>query len=132
MAELDYAYLADYAQIEGGKISALGASYTHATVPAFPILWLTSIVGRVRVDEGEDPVSVRIEVLSPGDSVRVNFESVLEQTPDVRPYRGKVGLLFAATLQMPVATNGLCTFDIYLNGEHARRLAFEIELAEAQ
>jgi len=130
MAELDYAYLADYAQIEGGKISALGASYTHASVPEVPVGWMTSVVGRVRVDEDEGPVSVRIEVVPPGGAMRLNAESSLERTASVRPYRGKVGLLFAATLQLPIAEPGLCSIDIHINGEHARHLAFEVEVIE--
>lgn len=130
MAELDYAYLADYAQIEGGKISALGASYTHAIVPELPVGWMTSVVGRVRVSEDEEPVSVRIEIVPPGDAVKLNAESLIERSPSERPYRGKVGLLFAATLQLPIAEAGLCTFDVYINGEHARHLAFEVEVIE--
>lgn len=130
MAELDYAYLADYAQIDAGKISALGASYTHASVPELPVAWMTSVVGRIRVAADEEPVSVRIEITPPGDAIKLNAESVVERTPHVRPYRGKVGLLFAATFHIPLTAEGLCTFDIVVNGEHARRLAFEVEVIE--
>lgn len=128
MAELDYAYLADYAQIEGGKISSLGASYTHAAVPVMPSAWMTSVVGRVRADDDCAPVPIRIEVTSPDNGYKVAFEDELPRTADVRPYRGRVGLLFTITAQLPLVTPGLYTFDIYVDGEHARRLAFEAEI----
>lgn len=131
MAELDYAYLADYAQVEGGKISALGASYTHAVVDELPAGWLTTVVGRVRIAEDEAPVSLRIEVAPPGNMLRLRTENTLDRAAGVRPYDGKVGLLFAATLQLPITASGLCTFDIYVNESHARRLAFEVEHTES-
>jgi len=130
MAELDYAYLADYAQIENGKISALGASYTHAVIETLPATWMTSIVGRVRSSEDEGPVVLRIEVNPPSDGYKMRFEGEVPKTSDMRPYRGKVGLLFTVTAQIPMAETGLYTFDVFVNDEHARRLAFEVEVDE--
>lgn len=130
MAELDYAYLADYAQIENGKISALGASYTHAVIPHLPVSWMTSVVGRIRAAEDEGPVTVRIEIMAPEDGYTIRFESEIPRPADARPYRGKVGLLFTVTAQLPIAAEGLYTVEIYVNDEHARRLAFEVEVVE--
>lgn len=128
MAELDYAYLADYAQIENGKISALGASYTHAIVPTLPVGWMTSVVGRIRASEDEAPPTVRIAINPPGETYQLNFESIIPRSPDVRPYQGKVGLLFTVTAQIPLNAAGLYTFDLFVNDEHARKLAFEVEV----
>jgi hypothetical protein len=128
MAELDYAYLADYAQIEGGKISALGASYTHARVESIPLGWMTTVVGRIRALEGEGPVSLTVKIVPPNNEYEINAEGQIEAGPDVRPYDGKVGLLFALTAQMPLVAEGLYEVLISLNGEQVRRLAFNVEL----
>lgn len=129
MAELDYAYLADYAQIENGKISALGASYTHAIVPALPTGWSTTVVGRVRVPEDAEPVLLRIELTPPDDSFKLQYEGMLEQQPGFRPYRGLVGLLFTVTAQVPLPAVGLYRFNVWLDDMHVRELAFDVALA---
>lgn len=128
MAELDYAYLADYAQIENGKISALGASYTHAVLGALPGAWMTTAVGRVRADEGTDPVQLTLHLTPPDGSFEIHYEGLLEQQPGFRAYRGKIGLLFTVTMQMPVTSEGLYTLDIALDGVQVRRLAFDVEV----
>lgn len=128
MAELDYAYLADYAQIDSGKISALGASYTHATVPSLPATWMTSVVGRIRVAEDEDPVGLRLEMTPPEDNYLMRFETEIARAEDMRPYRGRVGLLFTVTTQIPLTLEGLYSFDIYVNDQLVRTLAFEVEV----
>ncbi|HTL42041.1 MAG TPA: hypothetical protein VL294_11270, partial [Pseudolysinimonas sp.] len=77
MAQLDYAFLADYAQIEGGKLSALGASFTHAQATANDSLWITSIAGRVRAIEGETP-HLEVKVVAPGGVFEIDSDAVLE------------------------------------------------------
>lgn len=128
MADLDYAYLADYAQIDGGKISALGASYTHAVVPSVPTGWMTSVVGRIRASEEEPAPVVRVEMTPPDDAYRMRFESEIPRSADIRPYRGNIGFLFTVTTQLAITSPGLYAFEIYVNDVHARRLAFEVEL----
>ncbi|TFC20061.1 hypothetical protein E3O19_01435 [Cryobacterium algoritolerans] len=129
MAELDYAFLADYAQIEGGKISALGASYTHAIVPSFPTAWITTVAGRIRADESEGPVDLGIKILPPDKSYEIGVSGPIEPGPDVRPYDGKIGLLFTVTAQVPLTSPGLYEVLIFIGGEQVRRLAFNVELA---
>lgn len=128
MAELDYAYLADYAQIENGKVSALGASYTHAIVPALPTAWSTTVVGRVRVLQGAEPAMLRIQINPPDDSFELQYEGLLEQQPGFRPYRGRVGLLFTVTAQVPLPAVGLYRFNVWLDDQHVRELAFDVAL----
>lgn len=128
MVELDYAYLADYAQIENGKISALGASYTHAYVPSLPSGWLTTVVGRVRAAADADNVALRIEIRPPDGSFEVNYEGEIPRPPHTRPYGGRIGLLFTVTSQFPLMSEGLYTVNVFLNGAHVRRLAFEVEV----
>jgi hypothetical protein len=51
MAELDYAFIAEFAKVEGGKLTAIGASYMQITPPAFPVAHYLSVAGRIRAPE---------------------------------------------------------------------------------
>ena len=53
MAELDYAFLADYATISEGRLTAVGASFTHVFVPQLPVEISFAVAGRLRVREDE-------------------------------------------------------------------------------
>jgi hypothetical protein len=37
MAELDYAFIAEFAKVENEKLTAVGASYLEVRTPAFPV-----------------------------------------------------------------------------------------------
>jgi hypothetical protein len=126
MIELDYAYLADYAQVSNGKISSIGASFTHVKSIQIPSLLAFSIAGRVRVSEDIQSVAMSLVVSSKASDLRLNFEGTLIQQ-DSRPYQGKVGLLFSFTTQIPLMAKGLYEVQIFLEGKEVRRLAFDVE-----
>lgn len=130
MAELDYAYLAEFAQIADGKINALGASFTHVTPPTLPIGLNVTVAGRVRALEDEPPVTLTLHIKPPDESYDIRFGSQLHRTPAARPYRGRVGLLFTLSFTMPVPLAGLYTFDLLLDDVHVRRLAFDVAAPE--
>lgn len=132
MAELDYAYLADYVSLQDGKITAVGASFTFAGVPSLPMQMMLGVAGRVRAHVKEGSVPIEIRVTPPDDQFTMSFTGELQVGPNPRPYgEGMLGLLFAVNLQLPVENLGLYSCDIFVNDEHARRLAFEIELTGA-
>lgn len=125
MADLDYAFLADYATVESGKLTVVGASYTHVKVVAFPAMHSVAVAGRVRVPEDVRvcPMGIRFE--SPGDDgLTIDTELVL-QAGDAVPYRGRIGIVFAATFIVPIDREGLYWVDLNLDGKSVRRLAFE-------
>jgi hypothetical protein len=131
VAELDYAYLADYVSLQDSKLTAVGASFTFAAVPAVPFQFMVGVAGRVRATSTE-AVPIEIKVTPPDESYEMYFSGDLQAGPAARPYGdGMVGLLFAINMQLPVESPGLYVFDILVAGTQARRLAFEIELTEA-
>lgn len=130
MAELDYAYLAEFAAVQDGKLTAVGASFTHVAVPALPAGMSIGIAGRIRAHAGDDAVAINIKVTGPSDTFDLEMAGMLEAGGVVRPYGdGKVGLLFALNTQIPLMAQGLYVIDIALDGENARRLAFDVETA---
>lgn len=131
MADLDYAFLADFAQVENGRLMVIGGSYTHATLrdQPLPASWITSVAGRVRMREGDGPVDLGIELGPDDGGYLINLGHVLTPDQAARPYAdGKVGVLFAATLSIPILNAGTYTCRVSLDGEHVRTLRFEAEV----
>lgn len=126
MAEFDYAFLADYAAIADGKLTAVGASFTHVYVPHLPAGIDFAVAGRVRVLEGEDPPELELRFHTTKSDERISVSGILEQSPTSIPYNGKVGVLFTLKAGVNVEHEELVEVDILLNGQSVRRLAFEV------
>ncbi len=126
--ELDYAYLADFAQIQDGKLTAVGASFTHVTAVALPAVHMVYVAGRVRCPEHFAGIDMRIEVVPPSGEYKIVGDVRIEHHGNVRPYDGKMGLLFAVGLSVPVSATGLYEILIDVEGQRVRRLAFDVEM----
>lgn len=130
MAELDYAFLADHAQVENGRLFVTGASFTHVQTGGFPSGLRMSVAGRIRAEESSDSTDVVIDITSPGDDgYKLEMAATISDSDGVRPYDGKVGRLFAFGTDLPIPVEGLYEVNISVDGVHARRLAFSVELA---
>lgn len=128
MAELDYAFLADFAQVSEGKITAVGASYTHVGVESFPTMFSTTVAGRVRTTKGADPFELKIKVIPPNEEYDIEVAGLLAPPDDARPYgEDKLGVLFAFDAHFPLPAKGLYQVVVLLDGLVARRLAFDAE-----
>lgn len=127
MAELDYAFLAEYAAVLDGKLTAVGASYTHLTATSLPIQHVLYVAGRIRLTLGEeDSVALGVKVRAPDDMFTLSLEGELSHDDAARPYDGKVGMLWAVSVPMPLPKEGLYEVLVEVNGEQARRLAFDV------
>ncbi len=129
MAELDYAFLADYASAETGKLTVVGASYTHVIALTLPSIHQLSVAGRIRATVDEETVALAITVKAPDNQYNITIGSELRPDGAARPYGNKLGLLFSANLQMPIPSEGLYEVLISIEGEQVRRLAFDVETA---
>ena len=127
MAELDYAFLADFAKVERGLLTCVGASYTHLFVQKLPVTHVLHIAGRIRADLDEHP-NLSITATSPTKQYEITFGMVPSGLSEVRPYNGKVGILFAASGPIPIVEVGLYRIAIDLDGKRARDLVFEVEI----
>lgn len=132
MAELDYAFLANYARVDpGGTLTAVGASFTHVQAGSVPTQHLLSVAGRIRSHIDAGPVPLRVTLTTPGDEIRLTFDAELQASEGARPYAGgRIGLLFAVTLAIPLPRVGLYEVTLRLDGaeEAARRLMFDVEI----
>lgn len=126
MAELDYAYLAEFARVEANSVTAVGASFTQVVVPAIPWQGRVTLVARIRMGQHDGAVPVGVQVAPPDGSFDLQFSADVAPGAEVRPYGGKVGLLFSLELPVPFPAAGLYVVRLSIAGEHVRRLAFDV------
>lgn len=130
MAELDYAFLAEFAKVENNQLTVVGASYTHVFAPTLPANHILYVAGRVRSLEGDEPPTIAIRFRSPAEGFEIGVDSSLEVV-DARPYDGKIGLTFAIGLGVPLMAEGLYEVLVELDGVQVRRLAFDLALGSS-
>lgn len=132
MAELDYAFVADFAKVEAnGTLTAIGASWTFLQAVVLPSAHRMAVAGRIRARLGEGPIALRIDVKVPDDAFTLAVQSELGPETNARPYGdGRVGHLFALDLQVPLPAQGRYGVEISLDGQIARRLYFEVSRAD--
>lgn len=99
MAELDYAYLAEFAQVIDGKLTAVNASFIAVTTPV-PAVFQFAVAGRVRAPVEAGIVDLAIQIVAPDDSTKITWQSEL-RTDGHQVYDGKVGILFALRTGCP-------------------------------
>lgn len=126
MAELDYAYLADYATVAEGKITAVGASFTHMFVSEFPYVAQFAIAGRIRIAADEEAPELSVHIRAEDNRQDMEVSGQAPENPNAIVYDGKIGILFTMDVGMELRVPELVTVDLSLNGEHARRLAFQL------
>ena len=128
MAELDYAFLADFARVDpNGTLTAIGASWTFVHAVLLPSVHRMAVAGRIRAKKEAGPVVIRVAIHGPGDAFTLAADSEIAASPATRPYgSGLVGHLFAWNLEVPLPNEGVYSIYIDVDGERARRLAFEV------
>jgi hypothetical protein len=89
VAELDYAYLAEYARVDpGGSLTAVGASYTHVSLATLPTQHLIAVAGRIRATTAEPSVLLTMIMRDEAQSLSMSFETTLVPTSGARVYAG--------------------------------------------
>ncbi|WP_131810493.1 DUF6941 family protein [Mycolicibacter sinensis] len=125
MAELDYAFIAEYAKVEAGKLTAVGASYLSIRPPTLPASHFLSVAGRIRAPEGTESVGLTIRI-NPPSNLNIVIDGTVNVDADVPRYDGKIAVLFAAATSIPLTAGGLCEVFIDIDGVQERRLAFDV------
>ena len=124
VAELDYAYLAEYAQITDGNLTAVNASFIYIKVPV-PTIFTLAVAGRVRAPADAGEIKLDIKFAAPGENAPTITWQLTLNTEGNPVYNNKVGILFAVRAGVPIPTHGLYVVTIDIDGKEARALAFE-------
>lgn len=138
MLELDYAFLADYASIQGDRLTTVGASFTRMETQALPAHAWFAVAGRIRCDEAErEWVNLTIRFISPGeDPIVVEASNQLDvSTTTHPPYSGhRRGIVFALQMALPLIESGTYTVEVDIDETAGvdRALKFEVIPAPAQ
>lgn len=125
MAELDYAFIAEYAKVEAGKLTAVGAGYLDIRPPTLPAQHILFIAGRIRAPEDTESIALTIRINPPGN-VNIVLDGTITVGPEEPRYDGKVAVMFAASAAIPLPSAGLCEIFVDVDGKQERRLAFAI------
>jgi hypothetical protein len=124
VAELDYAFLAEYAQITNGNLTAVNASFINIKT-GVPAVFPLAVAGRVRAPADAGEIRLDITFTTPSeDGPTITWQLNLN-TEGNPVYDNKVGILFSVRAAVPINTRGLYRFTIDIDGEKARTLAFE-------
>jgi len=123
MAELDFALLADFASVEGGKLTVVGGCYTHVWQNE-PGPHATFIAGRIRLSD-ESEVLLGLSLTAPDSTYQITSESPLP-APEGPTYDGQhKSLVFAAQMTIPLVAEGRYELALSVDRQHARTLIFE-------
>lgn len=123
--ELDYAFLASYAAIRGGSLTALDASFTSMRIPQTQSKIEFSLAGRIRADAQAKTVPLRIEIYLPEDLAVAAVDTELPTTDAVR-YDNKAGVMFAFRFSLPTIKTGLYIVRVFIDEQVARELKFDL------
>lgn len=129
LPNLDYAYLARYAEVVGGMLNAQGASFTQVDVDALPAMFPLSVAGRVRLDQNCPPVPMRIELSGPSPDTPVIATDLIIDPAGEFAYQGRVGVLFALSVHCLLLESGLHTVAITLGDKRVRELMFTVAVS---
>lgn len=134
MAELDYAFLADYARVESnGTLTAVGASWTHLRPARLPGSHHFYVAGRIRTRLQEPPTDLRIALIGPLEAYRLETSLPLQADPNATPYgEGWLGHVFAFEVGAPLTAAGMYVVELSIEGETVRRLKFEVVEAQSR
>jgi hypothetical protein len=126
LLELDFALLADFAQISEGKLTTVGGCFNFLKVSDLPSHFTFSVAGRVRTDADLDTYAMTVKILPPSGAEEVSVSSLFF-TNGSRTYDGKMGHLFCLNCSIPILTRGIHEVQIYIESDLARTLKFEVE-----
>jgi hypothetical protein len=126
MAELDYAFIAEFAKVENGKLTAIGASYIELRPLVLPVQHLLSIAGRIRAPEDTEVISFNIRVNPPGNAMNFVLNGEMRPGDDAIRYDGKLAMLFAFSIPVTLMVEGLCDIFIEIDNVEQRKLAFRV------
>jgi len=132
VAELDYAYLAEYVRVDpGGSLTSVGASYTHVGVPMVPTQHLVGVAGRIRTTVDVPSVVLKVTIRDHAERMSLSFQTVLKPAATSRVYAGdKIGILFAMNTLIPIIGYGSYEVVLELDNDEVRRLYFTAEQVE--
>lgn len=127
-AELDYAFVAEFAKVDHGALTAVGASYTEVLVKELPVGHMLCVAGRIRTQIEDPQPELTVTMTPPGKKYRLEATGELPRDENAVPYSDKIGYVFVLTTPLQLDEAGEYVVNISLDGEPVRRLIFTVVL----
>lgn len=124
--ELDYAFLAEFARVEGDSLTSVGASYTRVLVREVPTRHTVYVAGRVRAPQHSEPFTIGVGFKRADQSEHTRLQTTVNPESDGFPYSGKIGLTFAIGFEVDLESTALHEVLIFIDDKQVRRLAFDV------
>lgn len=120
MTTIDFAFLAEFAKLDGGNLTAVGAGWERVVIPRFlqDQALQVYIAGRALTESVEEGI-VLFEIITPNEGVRAQLEVPSSSF-------GMGGALFAFNAPIPLQGEGQYRVQISVGGVVLRDMALEV------
>jgi hypothetical protein len=133
MAELDFAFLADFARSKFNSLDALGIGFDTIMAPALPASHQLFLALKIAFDQVDCETTHRIEAIVQDtdgrrlSEVLINLEA---EWPDEDPLGDRVFAQAVLPLVLPLVSAGVHSLDIAIDGENVKTITFAVRVAE--
>ena len=134
MAELDYAFLADYARVKGNSLDALSIGIDTIDIPDVPFSIQMVLVLRVQFDRLDCGNVHRIEtIVQDPDGQRPAEVHINAQAtwPGEDPPNGYIHVQMLLPLLIGITTLGVHAVEVALDGRHLKTIFFTVKRGES-
>jgi uncharacterized protein YfaP (DUF2135 family) len=130
LATLDYVLLAEFARVDpAGLLTAVGASFDRVQVPGPGAAQQMAVALRVLLDADEQSVDFRVGIDPPGGEFAMSFTGTSERNARAQPVDGKIAVLVAVNLTVPLPVEGRYAVAVALGDVVVKTLPFVVEFA---
>lgn len=129
MPDLDFALIADYVRADGGVAHMIGGGIDTVHAPAIPFGQNVGLLARLKLTPNECGRPHRVEVFfQDADGQRlaeITGTFSAEWSDDGTP-GGKVGVLLAFNIVVPMPTHGLYSFELLVNDSSIKSIPLRV------
>ncbi len=130
MAELDFATLAEFAKVDSGGLTIIGAAAAAVDGTLLPTQTVMFVAGRFWFNPDDHPLQLSVVARDPARSYEVSVDGVIEPNVASTLVAGRYSVAFVAVLTIPILTLGWHSIDLRGAGDLIKAMGFEVRLNE--
>ncbi|MGH3540890.1 MAG: hypothetical protein ACRDQU_12415 [Pseudonocardiaceae bacterium] len=130
MASLDYVIMSEFARVDlSGLVTIVGGSFDRVQATQRGAGQQLFITLRAILEEAETSVSFEVKVRPPTGQFEIGITGEAARRPEVLPIDGRVGVIAAVGLVVPLQTEGRHEVRVSV-GQETRVLPFVVEFVQ--
>lgn len=131
MATLDYVVLSEFARVDPtGLVTIVGGSFDRVRAPERGSQQLIFVTLRALLEETESSTGFEVKVRPPEGQFEIGITGQAARRPDALPVDGRVGVVAAVGLIVPLQAEGRHEVQVSLDEGQTRLLPFMVEFAQ--